>query len=216
MADVKPQTRRYRSDKRAARAAGTRASILSAARRLFLARGWTGTTIADIAAAAGVSGETVYAAFGSKKEILRQLVVQAVRQARPDIPLIEQEGAARIARASEQARQIELFSGDVARVLARVAPLMEVVRVAAGADAEMAALHARLHRGRRDNLEWFAGMLLGNGPLRDGMDAKAAGDILWRLASPELFLLMRRVEKASLRTYADWLATSLKLLLLDR
>jgi hypothetical protein len=100
-------------------------------------------------------------------------------------------------------------------VLSRVAPLMDVVRVASQTDTEIAKLYARLHMGRRKNLEWFAGALLRNGPLRGGMDAEAAGTMIWRLASPELFLLIWRVEGASLRAYAGWLAATLKLLLLE-
>jgi hypothetical protein len=63
---------------------------------------------------------------------------------------------------------------------------MDVVRVASQTDTEIAKLYARLHMGRRKNLEWFAGALLRNGPLRGGMDAEAAGTMIWRLASPEL------------------------------
>lgn len=172
--------------------------------------------MAAIAAAAGVSSETVYSVFGSKKAILEDLIVRKVRGARPGTPLIKQETPGRIAKEQDQARQIELFAEDISKVLARVAPLMDVVRVAAGADPAIAELYAGLHRGRRKNLEWFADALTQNGPLRGEMDPRSAGAIVWRLASPDLFLLMRRVEGVSTRAYTDWLATSLKLLLLAR
>jgi AcrR family transcriptional regulator len=215
MPNVKRQKQSYRSPKRAAQAAETREDVLSAAHRLFLSEGWTGTTIAAIAAAAGVSNETVYGGFGSKKALLQELIIRTVRNTEPDTPLIEQQIPSRIAQETDQGRQIELFADDVTKVLSRVAPLMDVVRGAAGTDAEIAELYARFHAGRRKNLEWFAGALIRNGLLRGGMDAKAAGMILWRLASPDLFLLLRRVEGASQQAYADWLAASLKLLLLE-
>lgn len=216
MADAKRPTRPYRSRKRAAQAAETREAVLSAAHELFLSEGWMKTTIAGIASAAGVSNETVYSSFGSKKALLQELIIRTVRGVRPDMPLTEQETPRAIATEIDQVRQIELFSSDIAKVLSRVAPLVDVVRVAAGTDAEIGQLYAGLHRGRRKNLEWFANALIHNGPLRDAMGAKEAGSILWRLASPDLFLLMRRVEGASQRAYAEWLATSLKRLLLDR
>jgi AcrR family transcriptional regulator len=215
MSSVKPQKRPYSSPKRAAQAAETREAVLSAAYRLFLSEGWTKTTIAAVAAAAGVSNETVYGGFGSKKALLQELIIRTVRDTEPETPLTAQQTPRRIAQERDRGRQIELFADDVAKVLSRVAPLMDVVRGAAGTDAEIAELYARLHMGRRKNLEWFAGALIQNGPLRGGMDAKTAGTILWRLASPDLFLLVRRVEGASQRAYADWLATSLKLLLLE-
>ncbi|MEQ9814052.1 MAG: TetR/AcrR family transcriptional regulator [Azospirillaceae bacterium] len=215
MSNVKSQKRPYRSPKRAAQAAETREAILSAAHRLFLSEGWTKATIAAIAAAAGVSNETVYGAFGSKKALLQELVSRTVRGSEPETPLTEQQTVRNIAQEREQGRQIELFAVDITKVLARIAPLMDAVRGATGTDREITGLYAALHRGRRKNLEWFASALIRNGPLRENMDSKAAGTILWRLASPDLFLLMRRVEGASLRAYANWLAASLKLLLLE-
>ena len=215
MSNVKPQKRSYRSPKRAAQAADTREAVLSAAHRLFLSQGWTQTPIAAVAAAAGVSNETVYGAFGSKKALLQELISRMVRGTEPETPLPEQQTPRSIAHETDQGRQIELFADDITKVLARVAPLMDVVRGAAGTDREITELYAGLHRGRRKNLEWFASALVRNGPLRGGMDAKTAGTILWRLASPDLFLLVRRVEGASQQAYANWLATSLKRLLLE-
>ena len=44
--------------------------MLAAARRLFVADGYPGTSIARIAAEAGVSGRTVFVAFASKAGLL--------------------------------------------------------------------------------------------------------------------------------------------------
>lgn len=216
MVDVKPPLRPYRSPKRALQAAETRESVLSAARDLFVSEGWAGATIAGIAKKAGVSNETVYATFGSKSALLEELVTRAVRGDAAELSLPEQEVPMRIASEPSQSRQIELFSHDIASVLERVAPLMDVARAAAATDDAIARLYAGFHRGRRKNLEWFASMLLRNGPLRDGMDARMAGDILWRIASPDLFRLMRQQEGLSQAAYAEWLAQSVKLLTLAR
>jgi AcrR family transcriptional regulator len=48
----------------------TRARLLRAAADVFAARGYDGTRVADIAAAAGVSNGALYAHFGSKAELL--------------------------------------------------------------------------------------------------------------------------------------------------
>jgi AcrR family transcriptional regulator len=50
--------------------AQTRARLLRAAADVFAARGYDGTRVADIAAAAGVSNGALYAHFGSKAELL--------------------------------------------------------------------------------------------------------------------------------------------------
>jgi AcrR family transcriptional regulator/ferredoxin len=56
-------------------AAETRARLLSAAADIFAERGYDGTRVADIAAAAGVSNGALYAHFASKAEVL----IQALR-----------------------------------------------------------------------------------------------------------------------------------------
>ena len=52
-------------------------------RALFEKRGYEGASIAAIAAAAGVSQETIYARFGNKRALLGELVARAVRGADP-------------------------------------------------------------------------------------------------------------------------------------
>ncbi|HEX6350343.1 MAG TPA: TetR family transcriptional regulator [Candidatus Dormibacteraeota bacterium] len=55
------------------RAAATRRRIAAAARGLFASQGYTATTLAQVAEAAGVAVQTVYAVYGSKAGILRAL-----------------------------------------------------------------------------------------------------------------------------------------------
>src|SRR4029450_10607589 len=72
MATVKPK-RRYDSSGRQAQARRTRQVILDAAHRQFLEGGYAATTIAAIAAEAGVSVETIYKAFGGKPALVRAI-----------------------------------------------------------------------------------------------------------------------------------------------
>src|SRR6266536_3164046 len=70
-ADQAAQTRRrYRSPRREQQAAETRAAVLAAAAQLFGDRGWAATGMRDVARAAGVAVETVYASFRSKSDLL--------------------------------------------------------------------------------------------------------------------------------------------------
>lgn len=56
----------------------TRATVIAAATRLFIEQGWNGTGMREVAKAARVSIETVYANFGSKAELLKQAIDNAV------------------------------------------------------------------------------------------------------------------------------------------
>ena len=76
---ARPVKRSYVSPQREAQALATRQSILDAALRLFTASGYVATTIQAIADDAGVAVQTVYAVFGTKRELLRSLLEAAVR-----------------------------------------------------------------------------------------------------------------------------------------
>jgi AcrR family transcriptional regulator len=54
--------------------AGTRGRILAVALRLFAERGFAGTSIRDIASAAGVQSATIYAHYRAKEQMLADLV----------------------------------------------------------------------------------------------------------------------------------------------
>jgi len=212
---VKPK-RKYDSSRRSTQATDTKNLVIDAARGLFIARGWQGTTIVGIAKAAAVSPETVYSTFRSKEAVLQAVVEKAVRGDQAEKPLLEQPGPSAIAQAYSQADQIALFAKDICRVLASVSDVMAVLRTAAETEPKLLMLYAALHDGRRRNLSFVAGALIKNGPLRDDMDVSAATAHLWRLASPELFLLMTKVEGLSHDAFSDWLRDTLESQLLKR
>jgi AcrR family transcriptional regulator len=71
-------SRKYHSPRRADAATGTRAAILSSAHALFLARGYAGVTIGEVAEAAKVAVPTVYSSVGNKPSILTALLEPAL------------------------------------------------------------------------------------------------------------------------------------------
>lgn len=64
-----------------ARATAKRHDILAAAREVFLDRGFAGTSMDDVAAAAQASKVTVYKHFTSKQELFVAVVTQAIDEA---------------------------------------------------------------------------------------------------------------------------------------
>jgi AcrR family transcriptional regulator len=75
--------RTYRSPRREQAAADTRTAILNAAELLFVEHGYAGTTVNQVAAAASVAPNTVYATFGGKAQLVVALIERAM-----DDPLI--------------------------------------------------------------------------------------------------------------------------------
>ncbi|MGH3491995.1 MAG: TetR/AcrR family transcriptional regulator, partial [Sciscionella sp.] len=71
MAEVK---RRYDSTRRREGALRTRARMLDAARQLFATRGYAATSVEAIAQGAGVSPQTFYTAFATKRGVLFALL----------------------------------------------------------------------------------------------------------------------------------------------
>ena len=62
--------RSYNSPLHADQALQTRRKVLESARRLFVERGYAGTTVAVVADDAGVSPETIYLSLGGKRGLL--------------------------------------------------------------------------------------------------------------------------------------------------
>jgi AcrR family transcriptional regulator len=208
--DVK--RRRYRSPRRDEQAEQTRRRVLDAAAVLFEERGYDGTSIAAVAAAADVSEETVYARFRNKRTLLGELVASAVRG--PDArPVAEQEAPRALAAVADQREQLRLFAADIVPRLERAAPLVAIVAGAARSDPELAALLERLHVARRRNLQVLVEALSANGPLRSGEEQ--ALETVWALTSPELQQLLVRTGGWPQERYREWLAESLQALLLE-
>lgn len=206
--------RRYSSTLRTSQAQQTREAVLDAAHRLFVEQGWARTTIAATAKEAGVSPETIYSVFGNKRTVLERLVQNAVRGDASDVPLLEQAAPQQLANIGDQRQQLCLFAKSICAILDRVAPLIAVARVGAESEPRLRELYHALHEGRRRNLLFAAQALSRNGGLRADMSAEAATSYIFRLASPELFLLMRDVEGRTLEEISAWLEASLTALLL--
>jgi len=207
--DVKP--RRYRSERRREQAEQTRRRVLDAGRKLFEERGWEGASIAAIAREAGVSEETVYARFQTKRALLGELVRVAVRGEDPR-PVPEQAGPRAVAAARDQREQLRLFAADIVLRLERAAPLVVIVAGASRSQPELSELLARLHADRLRNLRVLVDALAANGPLP--LPADEAVESVWALTSPELHQLLTRVRGWTRDRYCDWLADSLARLLL--
>ena len=183
--EVKTERRRYHSPLRADQAQQTRGKVLEAAARLFGERGYTGTTIAAVAEAAGVSPETIYLSFDGKRGVLEGVIESAIA-GEDDRAALEADGWAEVARLPDPrerlARMVEFSCG----ILARTRSIHSVIRGAADKEAFAAELGKRLLHDRLSAQTERVRLCLGD-QLRAGLSVAEAGQRYCALASPELY-----------------------------
>lgn len=206
--DVKPR-RRYHSFKRTEQARATQRQIVEAAERLFRERGYAGTTIAAIAAAAGVSVETVYAAFGSKRAVLSRLIDMALVGDDAPVPLLQRDWLDAVRQEPDQRQRLRALAHLTRTILDRAGPIHAIIRSAAASGPEMADLRLAHQEERLAAQTEFVRLVAAAGPLRDGLTVEEGGERYWILASPELHHILTAERGWSQDRYESWLAAAL-------
>ena len=207
--------RRYDSRGRQAAAKQTSARIARTACQHFLTHGYAATRMADIAAGASVSVETLYAVFGSKAGLVRHLLDSAISGSDDYQPPAERAWVQEVEREVDAKRKIALFAAGVRATQERVSPLWSVVVSAAETDGELRDLVDELNRRRVGHMRLFIDHLLATVGLRDDVTPAAATDVVWAMTSPELIGLFVAGRGWSGDAYEAWLATALQRLLLE-
>ncbi len=207
--------RAYDSRRRREGARATRRAILDAARELFIERGFVATTVEGIAARAGVSAESVYATFGTKRSILSELVDVSIAGDDEPVPILERAWVEKMRRAPDARSRIQIMASQGRSILERRAAIDEVVRGAATADSEIASLWERGKAQRFAGQRELLRILLGDSGARTGMDLETAADIVYAIGSPETYLLLVVDRGWSGSQFEQWYAETLSNLLLD-
>jgi AcrR family transcriptional regulator len=197
--------RTYRSELRAESARQTRRRIVEAARGLFETRGYAGTTIDAVAEAAGVSRRTVFLSVGSKAELLKTAWDWGVTGDDEPIPMAERPHVLAMQQVTDPERLVRLWVEQVLGVADRLAPLETVLNRAVDADAEAAALRARIDQERRGGARMFVAHLADVGGLREGLSVDEAADMCWILMNPLLQARLRTERGWARESVADWL-----------
>src|SRR6478672_6190273 len=151
MAEPVKTKRRYDSPRRREQAAATRRGILQAAQRLFERDGYAATTMAAIAAEAGVALKTVYVAFETKSGLLRALWHLLLRGDEADVPVADRPWYREVVDEPDPQRQLRLNARNARLVKERAAALMRVIRDSAPADPDIASLWDRIQSDFYDN-----------------------------------------------------------------
>ena len=200
---VNPPTRQYRSSLRQQQVQLTRRTVFAAAHRLFLERGFAATTVAAVAAEAGVSPETIYASLGGKRGLLEGVIESTILG--PDsLPLQQQIAWPRIEAMNNPHDRLAAFVQFVCDVLARTSPVHAVIRGASDSEEFAVALRERLLHQRVKDIRTHLRRTLPDG-VHGGLSWKQASERLAGLASPELYHLLTVELGWTPRQHRDWL-----------
>jgi len=184
----------------------TRGAVLEAATRLFGENGWAGTGMRDVAQAAGVAVETVYANFGSKSDLLLAALDVAVVGDTDPIPLADRPEFAVLGRGPRAARA--LAAAKLQRQIhERTYQMGKALREGAVGDPELATRLTEGEERRRLTIDQAARLIAGR-PI-----GVTEGDGLWAVLSMEVYQLL--VERAgwSAARYEEWAAATIGRLL---
>ena len=186
----------------------TRDEILKAARRLFAERGYTRTSVRDIAEAASVSAQTVYDSIGTKQALVARLN-----------DLIDAEaGVAAIAGAaarSGEPGEVAAMSAKITRsILEHCGDIVHALVTGAAAEPD---LEVALSEGQRRHVGGAArvvGLLREMDALDESVDADAAVQTLAAISDFRVALMLRDNYGWSLDRIESWIAATSQALLL--
>lgn len=191
------RTRAYDASGRQRLAVERRRRILRAALDRFSSDGYAGTAMADVAADAGVSLDTVYATVGRKPRLLlavHDLVLGegATTAEGEPLPALQRQYVADVQAAKSAREKLAVYAAALGRVLPQTAPLLEALREAGLADAECRRVWEEVERRRAANMRLLAADLRGTGELREELTDEDVADLIWSMNAAPYFLSLQR------------------------
>jgi AcrR family transcriptional regulator len=181
--------------------------IVEVAQRLFLRDGYGPTTISAIAGEAGVSVDTVYKSFGGKPGLIRAMAAHALLGTGP-VPA--EQRSDRLQTSERNPRKIMSRWGVFVTEIAPVAaPIMLLMRDAAGSHPELKTLLDEVHADRLRRMTHNARRLAAAGHLRPGISVAEAANVMWTYSSSELYELLVLRRGMPLKTFGRFVADAM-------
>ncbi len=194
-------------DGRRARSQRTSSRVASASQDLFLEHGYARTSMEAIAARAGVSAQTVYNQFGTKCDLLAAVLDRAVVGDAAEVALMERSWFI-VGEGEDAADAIIRFAATATAILARVAPIWDVMR-SASALPEVEQLLANNRRRRRADQRKLVRALVATDQLRPDLDVDHVTDVVYGLVNEDVYLLLTNDCRWSRKRFTTWLAGTL-------
>ena len=203
------KSRTYDGRNRAQQARETRRRIVEAAARRFERDGYAATSVAAIAADAGVAVPTVYATLRSKANLLRAVIDLTVRGDDAAAPLAARADWRAMVSIEDPRERLTVFARLHREICDREAAVFAQLEAAAGADPEATEMLAEHDRRRYETQSRLARGLRRRGQLASGLTVRAAADSIWTLASERTYLALVRERGRTPEAYERWVAAQL-------
>lgn len=184
------KSRAYDSPTRRAAAEHTKLRVLAEAHRLFTTQGYVGTSVAQIAKAARVSVDTVYATVGRKPQLLLAVHDMSLASGPEPLPAAERDYVQSIRSATTAKAKIEIYAAALGAVLPTAAPLMLALHEAGSADPQCRTMWESISDRRAANMLLFAADLRGTGEVRDDLSDQQVAELVWSMNSAEYYTLL--------------------------
>ena len=182
----------------------TRGRILRAAYELFVDQGYGATTLQGVAERAGVAVQTIYFAFGNKPSLLKELVDVTIAGDDEPVPTMQRDWFREALAADTAEAHLAAHVRGTCGVLARVAPIMDVLHAAGAQDPSLASLWQQDTDPRHDVQTAAARGLLAKPGAKADLTVEHAADVLYGLLSPQLYLLFIRDRGWAPESWERW------------
>jgi AcrR family transcriptional regulator len=156
-----------------------------------------------------VSVQTVFAHFPAKRDLLKEVIDQAVVGDDEPVPVRNRPEVAAILAEPDPEQKLRLHAAHAVAISRRATSVDQMLRSAAAVDPEAAVLWERGSKARRAGMEELAAHLFQGGHLREGLSPHQAADRLSVLIDPELYRLTVGVRGWSPEQHEEWLAEML-------
>ena len=206
MTEVK---RPYDASRRREQARARRLATVLAARDLFERDGFRLTTIAAVAARAGVSAESIYKGFGTKAALAKAVFDVTVAGDDEPVPVADRPAMQAIRDEPDVRRQIEMFVSGLAQRQARSAGVQILIRDGRHVDDSLGPVWAKLNDEALIGMTMLARDLLGSGRLREGVDVDEVRDVLWNYLAIDTYERLVLIRGWPLERYSDWLSRTI-------
>jgi len=203
--------RRYDSSTRELTARETRRRIVAAARELVLEGGYRAMTVTGLAAAAGVSPQTVYNSVGGKAEVVKAVYDTMLSGDDDPTPMSERPQFLAIQEAGDAQAWGSAYAAWTLSIMNRVGPLLGVLldhgpRGDPVLEDLVSTINVERRTGNENALKGLTSLGLVS---RRVAQRKHIVDVVWTLTSPEVYDRLVVHCGWSDAAYRTWLAAAL-------